>query len=82
MPNTKYKVTYSIKRDGQPSASDQIARFAHHDHAQRFAQMVSVTDTIWGTQGFAEVRAKDGLIGQWQDGLPTDEFRHLRDLIQ
>jgi len=50
--------------------SDHIARFSEYWHAMEFAQGIS--RRFYGH--LIEVAARDGLVGQYQDGQSTPEF--------
>lgn len=52
-------------------ASNLGARFTHREHAIAWAREMSKA------MGWAEVNAPDGVIGQFQDGKPTEEFSFL-----
>lgn len=60
MTRCKYTVTYG----------PHIARFSNEQDARIFGRHMSGTGTL------IEMRDKTGLIGQWQNGKATEEFKH------
>lgn len=52
---------------------NETARFSDSWHAMMFAAQMSRGDRL------IEVRSPEGLIGQYRNGLPTEEFQHHHD---
>jgi len=62
------------------SIGGEAAKFSVLRHALLFSMMISERMPGW----LIEVAAKDGLVGQYQDGKPTPEFEqhHINGIFQ
>ena len=60
----------------QVSYGEHEARFSDAEQAQLFAQRMSQTGSI-----VVEVHARGGIIGQYADGMPTEEFQGRGDEV-
>ncbi len=65
------------------SYGQTVAKFTTSEHAQAFAQALSERDLIWTEvhykSGDRRRRYGDGVVGQYQNGIPSPEFRGRGD---